>query len=70
MELLSPSRMIVDTSDKRVWVWTWVKKGRGVSRRIDKTCDRVVGPSMVGLTVSTCDLMEEEEGYPLGSKQT
>lgn len=52
MELLSPSRMIVDTSDKRVWVLMWVKKGRGVLRRIDKTCDRGVGPLMVGLHIS------------------
>lgn len=56
MEPLVPSRTIVDTSDKRVWVLMWVKKGRGVLRRIDKTCDRVVGPLMVGLTVSTFDL--------------
>lgn len=70
MVLLVPSHMIVDTSDKRVWVLIWVKKGRGVLRRIDKTCDRVVVPLMVGLHISTCDLMEEEEGYPLDSKQT
>lgn len=70
MELLSPSRMIVDTSDKRVWVLTREKKGRAGLRRIDKTCDRVVRPLMVGLTVSTCDLLKREEGYPLDSKQT
>jgi len=62
MELLSPNRMIVDTSDKRVWVLMWVKKGPGVLRRIDKTCDRVVGPLMVGLHVSTFDLLKKKKG--------
>jgi len=62
MELLSPNRMIVDTSDKRVWVLMWVKKGPGVLRRIDKTCDRVVRPLMVGLHVRTCDLLRKKKG--------
>ena len=62
MVLLVPSRMIVDTSNKRVWVLMWGRKGRGGSRRIDKTCDRVVRPLMVGLHVRTCDLLRKKKG--------
>jgi hypothetical protein len=66
MVLLDLGRRIVDTLNKRVWVLIREIVGRGVLRRIGRTCDMGEEPLMGGLyfsdrTLSAADISDRYE---------